>query len=150
NADLTVNASNDGDRINLLATTGTTNSYILNGGTGSDTFNIGGPTLEDIQRPVTIHGNGPAPSPTIPAMCPNMELAPADLGDVLNFNDQGSAGNNTYNLSATTFQRTAAVATAQVVYDTVETIRLNAGTGNDQINVASTAASAQTIVNADG
>src|SRR5205807_5790393 len=40
--------------------------------------------------------------------------------------------------------------TPAVTYDTIESIHLNPGTCHDIINVASTTASAQSIVNADG
>ena len=71
-------------------------------------------------------------------------------GDILNINDQGDANNNTYNLTDTTFQRTAAgTATGTVTYATVETVNLNAGTGGDDINVLDTADSVNTNVNAN-
>ena len=55
NADVIVNASSGGDTVNLNATTGITNSYSLNGGTGADTFNV---AAAAVTRPVGI-GGGP-------------------------------------------------------------------------------------------
>jgi hypothetical protein len=162
---LTVNLGDQGDTITLLdlddnfAPGAAINAFVINGGSGADTFhiqstrqadggtysglvidagggddviNIGsaGNSLDFILSPVTVSGDGHV------------------AGDVLNISDQGtSTAGLVYNLTNSTVQRTG---TAPVTYGTIESLVLNAGSdaAGDQINVQSTAAATPVTVNA--
>ncbi len=110
-----------GDNVFNVASTAADTTLNLFAGDGSDTINVGdaGNSLDLINGPIVVHGEGAA----------------ADE-DVLNINDQGDNDNNTYDVSATEIQRTGA---ALITYDTVETITIHAGDGDNTFNVASTA-----------
>ena len=73
--------------------------------------------------------------------------ATVNTGDVLNISDAGSGANNTYALSDTTFQRTAASATGLVTYGTIESLNVTTGSGDDTVNISDTANDSRTSVN---
>jgi hypothetical protein len=100
---------------NILATG---DSTAINGGSSSDTFNVGSggaaSTLNDLQGALTVHGG---------------------LGtNTLNVNDQGAAG-DTFTLSATVLSRVLP-SSATISYGTITTLNLNAG-GSDKLSVLS-------------
>lgn len=105
------------------------------GGSGHDTFNIGGRNhlLDALAGPLYLYGSGGS--------------------DILNLNDQGTSAGRTYTL--TTPPTTGTVATLQrsgltspITYETFETVNLNAGQGGDTINVQRTLHDSRTFVNA--
>ena len=97
----------------------------VGGGGGNDAINIGsvGDSLDQILGAVDVTGGGGT--------------------DRLTANDQGDAGPSTYTLGPSTFTRTG---TATVTFNTLETLVLNASTGDDTVNVNDTAV--PTTVNA--
>ena len=60
-------------------------------------------------------------------------------GDELNISDEASATDNTYELTDTMFRRTAAMATGMILYETIETLNIETGSGNDNFDVIDTA-----------
>src|SRR5258707_962280 len=55
------------------------------------------------------------------------------IGDTVNLNDQGGAGNITYGITANTITRTGA---ANIAYTNVETLALKTSTGNDTVTLS--------------
>ncbi len=146
--DSNVGGDTSADTINVLSLPAAVTATLM-GGAGNDTFNISSDaptnagTLDTILGSIVVNGDDNAGGPST-VLKGNALL----VGDILNISDAGDGGNNTYNLSATTFDRpTAAPATGTVTYATIETVNLTAGSGNDTINVTSTAASVNTTVN---
>ncbi|MFP6611077.1 MAG: hypothetical protein VB835_02115, partial [Pirellulales bacterium] len=139
----------DDDMINVQSIPATV-SVTVSGAAGSDTINVSSnaPTnsgsLDAILGTLLVNGGAHDAGNTSLTIRGNTNTVAS--GDILNISDQGDASNNTYNLSDTTFQRTA---TGTVTYATVETVNLTAGTGNDDINVSDTLDSASTTVNAN-
>ena len=68
-------------------------------------------------------------------------------GDKLVVNDQGTATAKTYTVDGTGVSRTGA---AKISFGTMEALTLNAGSGNDTINVNGTAATTPALINAGG
>jgi Ca2+-binding RTX toxin-like protein len=137
-----VNAGAAADVITVKATA-TGSITELNGGANNDTFNIvaAGGSLDTILGSICVNGDANDAAPTTDFVC-GVVTNKLPTGDVLNFNDQGDTDNNTYVLTTTDLMR----GTAKIGFTTVETINLNAGTGNDTIT-ATTAASVNTFLN---
>ena len=68
-----------------------------------------------------------------------------EQGDVLNVSDAGSGGNNSYTVDPTTIQRTAVAASGLITYGMMEMVNVQTGSGDDTVDVASTAGS--TVMN---
>ncbi|MCA9140296.1 MAG: hypothetical protein KDB00_26175, partial [Planctomycetales bacterium] len=64
--------------------------------------------------------------------------ASVEQGDVLNVSDASSVAANTYQIDATTLQRTAVGATGVITYETVEAVNLVTGSGDDTVAIQST------------
>ncbi len=128
---LTVNAAAGSDTVNVRSTFSLT-PVTVNGGDDDDTINVGNlfNSLDDIESPLTVNGNAPA-SPT--------------PGDALNINDDGSANGRTYLITATTVNRDGAAA---ITYATIESLTVNGASGNNTINVQSTASTTPVTINA--
>src|SRR5262249_12962261 len=125
----------EGDDVFNVRATAAGPTLTLSGGNGNDTFNFSSdaPTnagnLNGILGAVTVNG---------------------DAGtNTLNLSDAGNAVGSTYSLAATLFQRLSPAATARVAFLSVQTVNLNTGTGDDTINVFSTAAGPVSTVNAN-
>ena len=90
---------------------------------GDDTITIGvpGADLDGILGAYLVEGGGNT----------------GGLDDQLIIDDTNEAAGQTYTITSTTFQRTG---TALVTYGTMESLTLNAGTGDDNISVKSTLA----------
>jgi Ca2+-binding RTX toxin-like protein len=139
---LVLTASPYDDTITVRGTESAT-AVTINAGGGNDTINVGGgllfPTLGTIQGALTVNGG--------------------DGSDVLNLNDWGTFSPQSYTLTANTLTRTGA---ANITYTSVSLVvnaggaddtftvlgvavdtpvTLNAGAGNDTINVGSAAKS---------
>ncbi len=101
----------------------------LNGGLGDDTFRIGNAANQvgSVLGAVFVNGEGGT--------------------DALEYLDQGTAAGSTYGVTSTTITRTGA---GTVTYGTVESLLLNAGSGNDVINVLSTLAATPVTINSGG
>lgn len=124
------------ERVNLLAGSGADTVAVLStasgipvsvaAGAGADSLTVGSDvnSLDDLLGDITLAGGGGS--------------------DRLTINDQGDAGGNTYNLAAGTFDRTG---TAQLTYQTVEALVVNASGGADTVNVSGTAAGTPVTVN---
>jgi Ca2+-binding RTX toxin-like protein len=139
-AAVTLNGGDGTDTVNLLGTT-VGSSTTVNGGLASDTVNVGsaGNSLDTILGDVVVNGDDHDAAPTVTLGTNTLEQ-----GDVLNINDQGNATGVSYAIAATSVTRTGA---GSLTYGTVESLNLNAGTGDDTVNAATTADSVNTTFN---
>jgi Ca2+-binding RTX toxin-like protein len=96
-------------------------------GAGNDTFNVGNTanTLDALLGALDVDGQGGT--------------------DVLNLLDQGASAARSYTLTSTTVRRTGAATTG---HDNVESVVVQAGSGNDTITTSSTSGDALATVNA--
>jgi hypothetical protein len=120
------------DRSFFILSTAASTPVTINGGTKRDLFQVGGlpgfvgtVTLNNILGTVTLNGNGD--------------------NDTVSLNDQDTAFNQLYSLTATTFSRTGIAA---INYASSEAVNINAGGGADTINVLDHPAGA--VVTVDG
>ncbi|TWT83296.1 Dockerin type I repeat protein [Planctomycetes bacterium CA13] len=125
-------AATDDDAINLYASP-VDSFQALYGGIGNDLFTLGSTSNEisGILGSVLVEGG--------------------DETDTLTINDQGHGDNAQYNLDVGTFNRdpmppSPTPTVANTEFDAIETINLNAGTGNDDINVLDTPANSTVTV----
>jgi Ca2+-binding RTX toxin-like protein len=130
---LTLSAGKFGDSFRVFGTAAGTTTTI-NAGAGSDTFTLGSasvldlfPTLGGIQGPLVLNGQ--------------------DGFDTLSLRDTGSTVGQTFTVTDSSVSRSGMGA---VSYGTMESLTLSAGSGNDTITVASTAATTPVVVNANG
>jgi hypothetical protein len=147
NSYLEINGFGGKDTLNVLATAAGSITQV-NGGANNDTINIGSDpvntansTLNNILGPICVNGGeGDEDAVTDSKTCGTTTVT-LKTGDVLNFNDAGTATGKTYTFDfagADTFlDRTGA---ARIVVQAVngdssiETLRLDASQGNDTIN----------------
>ena len=110
---------------------GTSASTRVAGGIGDDFVAVGSTanTLDDLLGDLIVPGGAHA------------------AGDKLVVNDQGTATAKTYTVNNNGVGRTGA---ADISFGMIEALTLNAGTGNDTINVNSTAATTPVVINAGG
>jgi RHS repeat-associated protein len=114
--------TSSGGTINLLSTN---NSHGVYGNTGVETLNVGGTNgLSDIVGDVIVYLGGGT--------------------DYLNINDQNYGTSSDYTITDANVSRTGS---PTIVYNSVENLALNAGSGNDRIYVDSTLASTTTRIN---
>lgn len=142
----------DGDDILNVRGTGDQSVTDLYAGNGNDTINVssdadggllnpsGDPAgnLDGILGQLCVYGNSESATPetTLDATAKgNTISSTVARGDELNISDQGSGTDNTYSLSLTAFQRTGSPA---IIFGTIETLRIETGSGNDTLSVAST------------
>ncbi len=139
-AAVTLNAGDGTDIVNVLGATAGS-STTVNGGLASDTINIGsaGNSLDSILGDVTINGDDHDAAPTVTL---GTNILPQ--GDVLNINDQGHVSAVTYAITAVSIVRTLS---GTITYAAFESLTINAGSGVDTFNVATTAASVNTTLN---
>lgn len=121
----------------------------LSGGADSDSITLGSVTnsLSGILGRVMVDGGAQLAAPTTSATVtvPGRTVtATVSVGDTLNLNDQGHPAGATYSLSAGAFNRGTTIAATALLR--IETIRLNAGSAANVINVASTPASSNTTI----
>jgi len=111
-------------------------STTLTGGAANDTFNLGSTanSLSGLAGALTVNGVTHAATTTTAAASTPVAAAVV-IGDTLNLNDQGDAGDNTYSIGATTLTRTGA---ATVTLHTIQTLALNTSTGNNTATVTVT------------
>ncbi|EMI56068.1 extracellular nuclease [Rhodopirellula sallentina SM41] len=149
---ITILAMLGNDTFNIQSTDAD-NPIIADGGDDTDVFNISSDadansgTLDGLLGDVTIIGNAHNNATPVTASATAQRRPDADAvtvtassvpGDVLNISDEASVADNAYELTSTTFQRTAVAATAVITYQTVETVNVETGSGDDTVNVAST------------
>src|SRR5206468_11000006 len=101
------------NRINVLSTAATC-PVTVNAGGGLDTLTVGSTTtgLDDILGNITFSGD--------------------DANDVINLRDQANTRNDTYTLTATTFDRTSF---PLLSFSTTEGLTLNGGSGSSTFNI---------------
>jgi len=121
-------AGSQGDFIQVQGTSAGTRVI---GGGGDDTVAVGNAanTLDDLLGLLIVNGGD--------------HIA----GDKLFVNDQGTATAKTYTVDNAGVGRTGA---AKISFGTMEALTLNAGNGNDTINVNGTAAATPALINAGG
>lgn len=143
-SNINVDLGSMADTFNVVSLTA---DLTLDTGAGSDTINIGsaGDSLSPISGDITLDGEAHAAGST--SLTIKTGTNTLDSGDVLNLDDQGQAGVFTYDLSATTFTRSGS---GTLTYSNIETLNLNTAIGSADINVASTADSVNTTINAQG
>ncbi len=109
---VTLDAGSGGNTFNVESFDIDDMPLTINTGAGNDTINLGNAagSLDGIIDDITINGQGGT--------------------DAINANDQNDGTDNSYTVAATTFTRTAM---AVVTFGTMESLGLNAGTGNDFI-----------------
>jgi hypothetical protein len=136
---VTINAGAGQDIINILCTPPQV-KVTANGGADDDTINVGGrpagtsiaqATLDTIQGPLSVHGDG-------------NRVGGADRLFVF---DGGAAAGKDYTVTSSTINRTPG-ATATITYDTVEKLELDTSAFADSIDVRSTRAKTDTTVKA--
>jgi Ca2+-binding RTX toxin-like protein len=123
---LTLNAGGGNSTFTISGTAAGT-SVTVNAGSGNDTFHVGDATntLDGLLGSLSVNGQGDS--------------------DVLNVADQGTAAAKTYTLGFSSVGRTG---TASIFYGTVEGVAVQAGGGNDTINVTTTFLGAPVAVHA--
>jgi Ca2+-binding RTX toxin-like protein len=131
------------DTVNVQSTLGG-GTTTVNTGDGNDTINVSSNapvdtgTLAGMAGPLTVHGGNFTPGNTILTLHPNgtpvSNAQPA--GNVLNISDAASPTANTYTLTGGTAASSSMPAV--INFDTVQTLNLNAGTGNDTITSSNT------------
>jgi hypothetical protein len=123
---LTVNGGTGSNTFNVQATGVFTT---LNAGSANDTVNVGNSanSLDNIQGTLTVNGQAGT--------------------NTLNVNDQGSSAGNSYTVTSSFVQRTAATFTAPVFYSGLATLVLNGSSGGSAYNLESTAAGTAITVN---
>ncbi len=97
----------------------------VNAGAGNDTINVGGGDLDLLDGAVIVNGQAGT--------------------DKVNVNDQANAFTDAYTITSTTLKRAFF---GGLTYATIEGLALNAETGNNTININSTAAGVPLTVNA--
>jgi Ca2+-binding RTX toxin-like protein len=147
-ANLTINGTAGADTFDVFSTAAGTN-YAINAGAANDLITVGAAgSLDGILGPLTIDGGANDALPTSMLTCGSVTNS-LPVGDTIHFNDSATLADSTYSLGQTTFSRTN-VSTAAVTYSGIETIDLDAGAGDDTVNVASTPAGASVFVNGNG
>ncbi|MCC6510433.1 MAG: DUF4394 domain-containing protein, partial [Pirellulaceae bacterium] len=126
---MSINANEGDDVINVQAKAGAGIVVSISGNQGTNTFNFGlAGTLDAILGGSTfLFGNSGA--------------------DKLNLNDAADGTNNIYTLTNNTFTRSGA---GSIGYTNMSQVSLNAGTGSDTINTTSLFLSTQAFINAGG
>jgi hypothetical protein len=99
----------------------------VNGGTGSDTVNVGNGNLDNLPGAVTVNGAGGTTA--------------------VNVNDQSAPFSDTYTITSSSLTRPFF---GGLTYGGVTGLTLNAETGNNTVNVNSTAAGTPVTVNGGG
>lgn len=124
-----VHAAGAGDKFNVHATSGDLAMLTIDGGAGSDTYNISPDekNLDRIDGAISIESGGGV--------------------DRLNINDQNNAGNQTYTLTDSSFDRTAF---PLLDYVGIIYLTLNTSLDRDVVDVDSTAFIHTTINSGDG
>ncbi|MDM4018092.1 dockerin type I domain-containing protein [Roseiconus lacunae] len=117
-------------------------SATINGGEGADTITVTSPagTLDTILGSLVVNGGaqpvGVISSETVTAKG-NDVSAVLDAGDALMIDDSGTVGLQTYEVTGTSVSR---LGSPTITYGTIEQLTLRTGSGNDLIDVQSTAA----------
>jgi hypothetical protein len=101
NANVTVNASSGGDHITLTATTGTTNTWTINGGSGADMIDVSGWT-----RSLALDGKGDGDSYFV--------TFTGSGSATVQINDTGGSGTDAVTVTGTASADTLEVTTTQV------------------------------------
>ncbi|WP_197231984.1 dockerin type I domain-containing protein [Novipirellula artificiosorum] len=132
----------DGDDVIHISSDAPTDAGTLNGILGDVTV-IGGPHSSTAEATETVTARrAPATSVSVSAETP--------VGDILIVSDDSSPMDNSYTLSDSAFQRTAAGATGVISYQTVETLDIETGNGNDTVEVSTTVANNQVTLSTSG
>ena len=121
---LTLNAETGNNTININSTAAGV-PVTVNAGLGNDTINVGNGNLDNLPGAVTVNGQGGV--------------------DTVNVNDQTAPFSDTYTITSTTLSR---IIFGGLSYSGIEGLTLNAETGNNTININSTAAGVPVTVNA--
>src|SRR5262249_37075227 len=146
-ASLTVNGTSGADTFDVASTAAGV-GYAINAGAGNDVITIGSAGLLDsVLGPLSIDGGANDALPVSTLTCGWVSNS-APVGATIHFNDSAPLADSAYALDASTFSRTD-VPTATVTYADIETIDLDAGAGNDTIDVTDTPA-VNVFVNGNG
>jgi hypothetical protein len=121
---LLIDAGADTDLVNVLQTAANV-PLTVNGGDGNDVINIGNGNLDLIRSLVTVHGGNGT--------------------DVVNLLDNLAPYNDTYTITSTTVSRPFF---GGLSYDTLEALTLQGESGNNLFNITSTLAATPVFVNA--
>ena len=121
---LTLNAETGNNTININSTAFGV-PVTVNAGLGNDTINVGNGNLDNLPGAVTVNGQGGV--------------------DTVNVNDQTAPFSDTYTITSTTLSR---IIFGGLTYSGIEGLTLNAETGNNTININSTAFGVPVTVNA--
>ncbi len=140
-----LNGEAGADLIEVRATAATS-LVNLNGGANNDTFNVpgslplGSDSLDDILGPVCVNGDAHDASPTTTLTIQGGGNTLA-TGDILNVSDSADVDDHTYTLTATTLNRTGA---ATITYGTIETLNVTGAQGAEDVDVLTTVPSVNT------
>jgi hypothetical protein len=128
---LTINAGSGNDTVNVISTASAT-PLTVNAGAGDDMVNVGTGDLDTVQGAVAVNGQAGT--------------------DTVNLMDQTAPYDDIYTISSTAVSRQlrtgGPTAFGGLSYGTIEGLTLNAETGDNLINVPSTASSTPVTVNA--
>jgi Ca2+-binding RTX toxin-like protein len=149
---LDFNLGSGNDTIEILGSSGDTT---INTGAGDDTFNIRGTTAG---AQVTVEGDvgadtfnvssdAPTNTGTVNAIAGNIIITGGDDSDTVNLSDAGDATDNSLTVTATTL--TGAGMTGIITYGTIEQLDIDLGSGNDSLDIQTTATGVQTTINAN-
>lgn len=98
----------------------------INAGNGNDNINIATGNLNNVAEPITINGE-------------------AGTADTITLNDATSSANDDYIINSTLFEH---VGFGPMTYGTVETVTLNASSGNNGFTIDSTPSGTTWVINA--
>ncbi|WP_182870102.1 dockerin type I domain-containing protein [Rhodopirellula sp. JC639] len=161
-----IDTGDDSDVINVRAT-GTDSATDIFAGAGLDTINVssdaagspsadraimrGNPSgvLDFILGDVCVYGQDPgiaAPGITETVTAKTITVTQSyELGDELNISDEGNAVAQTYTLDTTTLTRSGPIGV--LTYDTIETLNLETGSGDDIVTITDTVDRTRTTLN---
>lgn len=129
---LTVEGGSGHDRFNVQGTAAGTPVTIL-GGAGNDIFDVGGNDLDGL-----VTNN-------LDRLDSALTVRGQDGSDAVNFNDQDNIFSDEFLITSTTVQRDFSALTT---YELMEVVTVNAGGGDNEIIVASTASGVPVNINA--
>ena len=144
---LLISSDSGADTLDIQSTLSGSTTY-LQGGAANDTVNVGNAddSLAGILGQLTIDGGGNNSTPT--ATLPNVSSSlynSLPVGNTVNFNDYGDVSSGlTYGLDANTLTRTDLP--HGIVYQNVQSVNLNTGLQSATVNVATTAADSNTVI----
>ncbi|MCA9136717.1 MAG: hypothetical protein KDB00_08160 [Planctomycetales bacterium] len=151
----------DGDDVANIRATGSASATDAFGGSGADTFNLssdadgdrilasGNPAgnLDGLLGSICVFGESPTPAPGVVESVTAKAIVVSvstDRGDELNISDEANAVAATYTLTDSTISRTGL--SGVVTYETIETLNVETGSGDDNVGITSTGAGMRTTL----